>query len=73
MRAALIAQDGLVVNVIVLEENVEYVPPEGLALVFDPTGGAEPGGSWDGNTFYPAPSPRSASADADVGETEVRK
>jgi hypothetical protein len=73
MRAALVAQDGLVVNVIVLAENVEYVPPEGLVPVFDPMGAAEPGGSWDGNTFHPAPSPRLASANTDVGGVEVGK
>lgn len=57
MRASLVDGSGLIVNVIVVDEGVEYVPPEGLTLVADPADIAEPGGSWDGNTFHPPPPP----------------
>jgi hypothetical protein len=59
MRAALVDSSGLIVNVIALEEDVEYAPPEGLVRVFDPADEAEPGGSWDGTLFHPAPPPSS--------------
>lgn len=57
MRAAIVDASGLIVNVIVLAEDAEYTPPEGLTLVRDFVDMAEPGGSWDGNAFHPAPPP----------------
>jgi hypothetical protein len=57
MHAALVDPSGLIVNVIVLDEGADYVPPEGLTLVLDSTEGAEPGGSWDGTTFSAPPPP----------------
>ena len=57
MRASLVDGSGLIVNVIVVDEGVEYVPPEGLTLVADPADMAEPGGSWDGNAFHRPPPP----------------
>jgi hypothetical protein len=54
-RIALVAADGRVVNVIVAGES--YTPPADLTALRDATGQAEPGGSWDGAAFAPAPAP----------------
>lgn len=66
MDAALVDANGLIVNVILLDEGVDYTPAEGLTLVFDPSNEAEPGGSWDGQAFHPKPAPPPKNVDPEA-------
>jgi hypothetical protein len=62
MRKAIIAADGTVENVILIEEDSNWQPPEGTTLI-DAGPGAEPGGTYSKGKLTRAPivigSPRS--------------
>jgi hypothetical protein len=56
MRYALVDSDGLVVNAIVWDGEVDYTPADGLAVVAVPDGvGAGPGWTYDGSDWIAPP------------------
>jgi hypothetical protein len=57
MRYALVDADGIVVNLIVLDDPEGYTPQDGFLVVADTDDVAEVGGSWTGDHFEPAPPP----------------
>jgi Flp pilus assembly protein CpaB len=54
MRKAIIAADGTVENVILIEEDSNWQPPEGTTLI-DAGPGAEPGGTYSKGKFTRVP------------------
>ena len=52
-RMALVDKDGNVVNVIVVEPDTKWTPPDGVTIV-PADGNAEPGGTYDGSAFIRA-------------------
>ena len=56
-RKAIVAQDGTVENVILIEDGAEWTPPENTILVED-DGTARMGGVYADKKFGPAPAPR---------------
>lgn len=57
MRFALVAANGRVDNVIVVETGGGYTPPAGLTMIPDPNDDAEVDGTWDGTAFSPPSAP----------------
>jgi hypothetical protein len=56
MKYALINADGLVVNAIVWDGEVDYTPADGLTVVAIPDGvGAGPGWTYDGTDWIAPP------------------
>jgi len=55
MRYALVNGDGIVVNVIALDDLSQYTPDAGLHLVIDDQATALTGGRCDGNLFTAPP------------------
>lgn len=56
MTRMAVVNSGVVENVIELEEGADWEAPQGVELVPDLTGDAEPGGTWNGSVFSRAPS-----------------
>lgn len=56
MRKAIVEDaTGLVKNVTQVEEGSDWSPPDGHSLIDAEGLPAEPGGTWDGSEFQPAP------------------
>ena len=71
MRYAVIDTAGLVKNVIELEEETKWSPPEGCTCL--PSEDAEPGGTYTGTKFLPCPPDESAIDPDAVLATEIAK
>jgi hypothetical protein len=69
--SALVTADGTIENIVVIDDQADYTPPQGHTLVDIPDGKtAAIGGRWDGKKFT-APAAPVASAD-DVRLDELR-